>query len=69
MSRFGGGRPTIERYCYMFGTGGACAHLPSPRFTRYSTKLAEYEGFEPSGHLWRPPVFETGRFNHSRNIP
>jgi hypothetical protein len=30
---------------------------------------AEGEGFEPSIPLGGIPVFETGRFNHSRTLP
>lgn len=52
--------------------------IPDPTGTKMQTPrtagagrfvCAEGEGFEPSIPLGGIPVFETGRFNHSRTLP
>ena len=43
--------------------------MKKPIFEIGSRDYAEGEGFEPSIPLGGIPVFETGRFNHSRTLP
>ena len=43
--------------------------MKKPRCSAGLFVSAEGEGFEPSIPLGGIPVFETGRFNHSRTLP